>query len=324
MAAPTGLRNRISRIVNPLRPARTARVLALLITPLLGLTFCTATPKTGPVTREDLLAEIEEQIRSAHFHEPPLEALAAVAATASHNFDAVARAAYVISHVGYHTGQTLDVARMAAGADRDEPAFRELVDLTVRALGGQEVPELARQVARGEVWGAELAARMGALRARADLRSLDEAVEYSSWLAETREPPPDYPYLASVHSGLVGEMLSVLRNARHNRRAILEAAHIISYVPHNTSHTEAIARLAGWVRREIPDLRDLVELSVLLRDGAEAQNLAVRAVRREISRRELAAQISALRAAAPYYTVGEVIRATRIETPEPGTPETRR
>jgi hypothetical protein len=274
------LRRRLSRIARDGKPGKVVTAIAAAVFIFFSACILTA----ADTSKAGLLEEIRNEIRTAQVHIGALQELEQIAEKAEHNLDAISKAGYIISHAGYNTGGTLEIARAAAASDRDMAAFNDLVELSVLIMHGPPwVEELANHAAKGGINDADLNTKIAALRGQAELKTLDEALAFTQFeMKRTR---------------VLEAIKSEIQTGKFHKPALEELEKIAK-----------IARIAAVSDREIAAFDDLVELSVLmLTETRKAVDLTRQAYRGEIGDADLWLRIESYRAAAELKSLDQAI-----------------
>ncbi len=129
------------------------------------------------------LSEIDRLMTARANQAGALPELRAIAESADHNFQTIVYIAQVTTEVGYHTGLLVDIARLAAVCPHECPYYNDIALLAVLCLSeSNQVIDLAylAKTAKNSWDRSELERRIKSVAASAELKSYDEALQYSA------------------------------------------------------------------------------------------------------------------------------------------------
>ena len=285
--------------------AKTRRVPSLVAAVVLAAA-CLVTVTCVSARNSELMGQIRTEREETQDNLGAFDQLLTIARFAKHNLDVVARASYLNANVQYQTEPTLQVARLAAQADREIPLLNDVVDLTVLLLSGTgDAVDLASQAVNGGLTDAELKSRIAALRARADLSSVDEAIELrKNW--DLLQPAEGNVGIALHNVTELAELKNLRIEVTHNAVVLVKAQYILRNVGFNAQAVLNVARVAAYAHRTIPELEDLVALTVLTKgDPQPAVQLAAQLSMGTVTDADAATQIAVLKASADFKNLDE-------------------
>jgi hypothetical protein len=300
--------------------------------------------KYQTLAKNDLAAVVEEYQRNAKYNRTAFPGLIKIAERANYNHQAIKTAAYILANVGFHTNPVLKIAEIAGSADHEVGHLDDLLELVIIYGGGTDLMvNLAREAANHEISEADLSARITLYRNQSPVKTIEEAVKKNdsqldgvskkieaviqgiqqqnnhqpqtkNYSQKERLMAAIQGYISNGHDNqALAELRKIAAKAGYNYSVIQTAAKFLSQEG-SFHHWPVlnIARLAGGADREIKQLNDLLEVSIIYGgDSLTITELAIKAVKNEITEAELERRIAYYRNNSAAKTIDEALENSR-------------